>query len=167
MQPWRNGDVVKHFHALLVIQAYPGAQQWWKNLAQIAAYLEIVIADAKPIVIASGNHALDAKPETVELIDGIRLAVRNAEPAEDAKALRRILLFLIQVLIEVVIECPRAGLFLERGAQERATDERSRVLAERSEIRIAPSEADQLVTREAEWPYRQPNFRRQCCPVFE
>src|SRR5690242_15132615 len=67
MQPRGNRDVVKKLHALLMVKTDSFDWQRRKSITQRSADFQIIIADAKTILLASGNHAFAAESKTIEL----------------------------------------------------------------------------------------------------
>ena len=125
-------------------------------------------ADAEAVTVPSGEHALSADAEAVELLDGVGVTVGQADPAENAEALGAISLRRIQELIEVVVDEPGARLLSDRHpvgeAEERERD--ARVLFERIERFAVPGAADQLVPGQAEGFNADPQLRAQHDPVL-
>src|SRR6266478_9128504 len=102
MKPGENFNVVKKFRSLLVIQT----EQPTKAGRNVVAELEVIIANAKLIFLTPRDDSLAAKTEAIELLKRARPRIRYPSAKKDPKASSRILLVLIQILIEIVVKPP-------------------------------------------------------------
>ena len=91
MKPGENFNVVKQLRSLLVIET----QSSPKAFSNVAAEFEVIIADAKSILVARGDDSLAAKTEAIELLKRARPRIRYSSTKKDPKASSRILLVLI------------------------------------------------------------------------
>src|SRR5215813_11929064 len=175
VEPRREHGVVVHLHRVLDVEteAEPLAQEG----KELAAELSADPAHAHVVVGPAGHYTVGAHPHVVRVLDRIGIAVRDAEPEEEAHALVRASLGTPQVLIEVVVHGPGAVFLVRRHygdeklreeVLEDSPQERSRILQAREPLRheeacqvgrilvereallVAPDEAEILVPHQAE-----------------
>ena len=90
VKPWKNCNVVKQLRSLLVIETHSPS----KGFRNVAAKFEIVIANAKLILLAPGDDSFAAEPEAIELLKRARPRICYSGPEKNPKALGRIELVL-------------------------------------------------------------------------
>ena len=90
MEPGKDLHVVKKFHSLLVIEAQSPAEVF----RNVAAKFEIIIADAKLILLSRRNDSLSAKTEAIELLKRACPRIRYSSAKKNPKALSSIQLVL-------------------------------------------------------------------------
>jgi len=83
MQPWRNRNIVKELHALLVVEANPRKQQGRKCRAARRS-LSDNNSRCRSDLPARGNHPFAAESKAIELRDRVDLAVGNSKSPKNA-----------------------------------------------------------------------------------
>ncbi len=116
-----------------------------EGLGDIFAESQIVIANAPLILIPRRNRTLAPKAKAVELPKRVRGLIRYTKPAKNTKALRRIILLRVQILVKIINESPRALFFTERRFAKNGADDGSRILVEPGEISVRPQKTQRLM----------------------
>ena len=70
----------------------------------VVTEFEIVIADTKLIPLTPRDDSLAVKTEAIELLESARPWIRYSSAKKNPKASSRIVLVLIQILIEIVVK---------------------------------------------------------------
>src|SRR5262245_57680080 len=102
MKPGKDFNIIKKLRSLLMIQTHQPANAG----RNVVAELEVIIADAEFIVLAPRDDSLAAKTEAIELLESARPWIRYSSAKKNPKASSRIVLVLIQILIEIVVKPP-------------------------------------------------------------